>query len=135
MTFEGQAPTGHGCPTAHSDTVELEEIRPAAVTIYVGSAAVRLVARFVDALGEPHPEQQGFHIKLTVDVPGGTHSTAFSKHKVFWVKCAPSPSAERIADKPKPEAFALRRRRRCPLRCPQVPMGPAVAVRRLDSWV
>lgn len=31
--------------------------------------------------------QQGFHVKLSVELPGGTE-----KHKVFWIKCAQSPS-------------------------------------------
>jgi hypothetical protein len=95
VTFEGQSPTGHGVSLL-TDTVELEETTGGGNDL-VGQAEYDL-STFVDALGEPQ-ENQGFHIKLTVDVPGGTHSTAFSKHKVFWVKCAPSPTP---TDTPKP---------------------------------
>jgi hypothetical protein len=41
----------------------------------------------------PHP-QQGFHVKLQVDVPRGTDSAAFSKFKVFWVTCEYPPSIQ-----------------------------------------
>jgi hypothetical protein len=44
----------------------------------------------------PHP-QQGFHVKVRVDVPEGSDSNAFSKYKVFWVTCEYSPSPEASA--------------------------------------
>jgi hypothetical protein len=44
----------------------------------------------------PHP-QQGFHVKVQVDVPEGSDSNAFSKYKVFWVTCEYSPSPEAAA--------------------------------------
>lgn len=44
----------------------------------------------------PHP-QQGFHVKVQVDVPEGSDSNAYSKYKVFWVTCEYSPSPEASA--------------------------------------
>ena len=41
----------------------------------------------------PHP-QQGFHVKLLVEVPEGSDSAAYSKYKVFWVTCEYSPAPE-----------------------------------------
>ncbi|HEY8018917.1 MAG TPA: hypothetical protein VIG53_05400 [Actinomycetota bacterium] len=40
-----------------------------------------------------HP-QQGFHVKLQVDVPEGSDSQAYSKYKVFWVGCEVYPPVE-----------------------------------------
>jgi hypothetical protein len=103
VTFEGQSPTGG--VSSLTNTVELEETTGGGNDL-VGQAEYDL-SQFVLTLGEPQ-ENQGFHIKLTVDVPGGTHSTAFSKHKVFWVTCAPSPSptptkpSEKPSESPKP---------------------------------
>jgi hypothetical protein len=87
VTFTGQPPTGGGDPL--SATVELEETTGGG-NDPVGQAEFDL-SSFVEQLGEPQ-DNQGFHIKVQVDVPKGTHSTAFSKHKVFWVKCAPPTS-------------------------------------------
>jgi len=47
-------------------------------------------------VGIPHP-QQGFHVKLLVEVPEGSDSAAYSKYKVFWVTCEYSPSPEASA--------------------------------------
>ena len=44
----------------------------------------------------PHP-QQGFHVKLLVEVPEGSDSAAYSKYKVFWVTCEYSPAPEAAA--------------------------------------
>lgn len=44
----------------------------------------------------PHP-QQGFHVKVRVDVPEGSDSNAYSKYKVFWVTCEYSPSPDAAA--------------------------------------
>jgi hypothetical protein len=43
----------------------------------------------------PHPNQ-GFHVKVKVDVPEGSDSNAYSKYKVFWVTCEypPAPASE-----------------------------------------
>lgn len=88
VTFEGQAPTGQGTVLVNQDPVALEETVGGGNDL-VGQKEYDL-SSLVGQLGDPH-ENQGFHIKLTVEVPDGTHSTAFSKHKVFWVKCPPSP--------------------------------------------
>jgi hypothetical protein len=101
VKFEGQSPTGHGVSLL-TDTVDLEETTGGGNDL-VGQEQYDL-SPFVDLLGEPS-ENQGFHIKLTVEVPTGTHSTGFSKHKVFWVKCAPTtpPTPPETTSPPKPE--------------------------------
>ncbi len=45
----------------------------------------------------PHPNQ-GFHVKLRVDVPEGSDSAAYSKYKVFWVTCEVYPPADTSTD-------------------------------------
>jgi hypothetical protein len=88
VTFTGHAPTGPGI-TLLTDTVTLGE------TVGGGNDLVAEkeydLSSLVDQLGDP--KNQGFHIKLQVDVPSGTESTAYSKFKVFWVTCAPPTSA------------------------------------------
>ena len=99
VKFVGQAPTGKDVPLL-TDTVPLAET-PGGGNELVGQATYDLTD-LVDQLGDPQP-QQGFHIKLTVEVPTGTHSTAFSKYKVFWVTCAPKPTPTVTTTPPKPE--------------------------------
>ncbi len=106
VTFEGQSPTGHGTVLINKDPVALEETTGGGNDL-VGQKEYDL-SSLVGQLGDPH-DNQGFHIKLTVEVPKGTHSTAFSKYKVFWVTCAPSPSptptetpSEKPSESPKP---------------------------------
>jgi hypothetical protein len=55
----------------------------------------------------PHP-QQGFHVKVQVDVPEGSDSNAYSKYKVFWVTCeySPSPDASALAGGQVPVEFS-----------------------------
>jgi hypothetical protein len=89
VTFTGQPPTGGGDPL--TETVPLEETTGGGNDL-VGQQEFDL-SSFVEQLGEPQPNQ-GFHIKVQVDVPSGTHSTAFSKYKVFWVECAPAPTTQ-----------------------------------------
>jgi hypothetical protein len=101
VTFTGQPPTGGGDPL--SATVELEETTGGG-NDPVGQAEFDL-SSFVEQLGEPQ-DNQGFHIKVQVDVPKGTHSTAFSKHKVFWVEdCRPTtpPTPPETTSPPKSE--------------------------------
>ena len=99
VKFVGQAPTGKDVPLL-TDTVPLAATTGGGNEL-VGQATYDLTD-LVDQLGDPHP-QQGFHIKLTVEVPTGTHSTAFSKYKVFWVTCAPKPTPTVTTTPPKPE--------------------------------
>ena len=86
------------------------------------------------------PDQQGFHVKLTINAEGS--QGADTKHKVFWVEpCPPKPTPTDTRRLPRSLLSRrslrcqLRRRRRCPLMCPQVPMAPAATVRLLGSWV
>jgi len=99
VKFVGQAPTGKEVPLL-TDTVPLAETTGGGNEL-VGQATYDLTD-LVDQLGDPQP-QQGFHIKLTVEVPSGTHSTAFSKYKVFWVTCVPTPTPTETTTPPKPE--------------------------------
>jgi hypothetical protein len=99
VKFVGQAPTGKDVPLL-TDTVPLADTTGGGNEL-VGQATYDLTD-LVDQLGDPQP-QQGFHIKLTVEVPTGTHSTAFSKYKVFWVTCAPKPTPTETTAPPKPE--------------------------------
>jgi hypothetical protein len=103
VTFEGQSPTGHGIVLINKDPVALDETTGGGNQL-VGQKEYDLTD-LVDQLGEPQ-DQQGFHIKLTVEVPEGTHSTAFSKHKVFWVTCVPkhteTPKPSPTVETPKP---------------------------------
>jgi hypothetical protein len=98
VKFVGQAPTGKDVPLL-TDTVPLAETTGGGNEL-VGQATYDLTD-LVDQLGDPQP-QQGFHIKLTVEVPTGTHSTAFSKYKVFWVTCAPKPTPPETTAPPTP---------------------------------
>jgi hypothetical protein len=102
VIFEGQSPTGQGVSLL-TDTVPLAETTGGGNEL-VGQKEYDL-SSLVGLLGEPQ-ENQGFHIKLTVEVPSGTHSTAFSKHKVFWVEdCRPTtpPTPPETTSPPKPE--------------------------------
>jgi hypothetical protein len=94
VTFTGQPPTGGGDPL--TETVPLEETTGGGNEL-VGQEEFDL-SSFVEQLGEPQPNQ-GFHIKVQVDVPSGTHSAAFSKFKVFWVTCA-APTTQPPTTKP-----------------------------------
>jgi hypothetical protein len=99
VNFTGQSPTGKDTSLL-DDTVDLD------ATVGGGNDLVGTeqydLSPLVDQLGEPQ-DQQGYHITLTVEVPDGTHSTAYSKKKVFWVKCAPTTEAP-TTEAPKTEA-------------------------------
>ncbi|HET9778146.1 MAG TPA: hypothetical protein VFP81_02550 [Propionibacteriaceae bacterium] len=88
VTFTGQAPTGKGIVLVDSDTVELQD-DPAGGGTDVDAQVEYDLSSLVGQLGDAH-EQQGYHIKLTVHAEGS--KGADTKHKVFWVKCAPTPS-------------------------------------------
>ena len=99
VNFTGQAPTGKDISLL-DDTVTLEDDAAGGGTDLDAQRTYNL-SSLIGQLGEPQ-DNQGFHIKLQVDVPEGTHSTAFSKHKVFWVEeCPPSPPP--TTETPKPE--------------------------------
>jgi hypothetical protein len=49
-----------------------------------GSTGAIDLTPFLEGI-DPHP-QQGYHVKLQVDVPGGSESKAYSKFKVFWIE-------------------------------------------------
>jgi hypothetical protein len=102
VTFTGQAPTGKGIVLIDSDTVELQD-DPAGGGTDVDAQVEYDLSSLVGLLGAPH-ENQGFHIKLTVHAEGS--KGADTKHKVFWVKCAPSPSPTptKTSESPKPSA-------------------------------
>ena len=88
VNFTGQAPTGKNIPLL-TDTVTLED-DPAGGGIDLDGQETYDLSSVIGLLGDPQPEQ-GYHIKLQVDVPDGTHSTAYSKYKVFWVEdCRPT---------------------------------------------
>jgi hypothetical protein len=97
VTFTGQAPTGKGIVLVDSDTVQLQD-DPAGGGTDVDAQVEYDLTSLVGQLGDAHP-QQGYHIKLTVHAEGSKGND--TKHKVFWVKCAPSPSPTHT-DKPKP---------------------------------
>ncbi len=71
-------------------TVELEDDAAGGGTDLDAERTFDL-SSLVGLLGDPH-EQQGYHIKLKIDVPEGTHSTAYSKYKVFWVEECVTPT-------------------------------------------
>jgi hypothetical protein len=105
VTFTGQAPTGKGIVLVDSDIVELQD-DPAGGGTDVDAQVEYDLTSLVGQLGDPHP-QQGYHIKLTVHAEGS--KGADTKHKVFWVTCAPSPSptptetpSEKPSESPKP---------------------------------
>ena len=89
VTFTGQAPTGKGIVLVDEDVVQLED-DPAGGGTDVDAQVQYDLSSLVGQLGDPHPEQ-GFHIKLTVHAEGSKGNDV--KHKVFWVECAPTPSA------------------------------------------
>jgi hypothetical protein len=99
VNFTGQAPTGKDISLL-DDTVALEETVGGGNDL-VGEEEYDL-SSLVDKLGESHDGE--FHIKLTVEVPEGTHSAGFSKFKVFWVKCAPTEPPSKTPTPPKPSA-------------------------------
>jgi hypothetical protein len=95
VTFTGQAPTGKDIILVDEDVVELQD-DPAGGGTDVDAQVEYDLSSLVGLLGDPHP-QQGFHIKLTVHAEGS--KGADTKHKVFWVKCAPTPKP---SESPKP---------------------------------
>jgi hypothetical protein len=97
VTFTGQAPTGKGIVLVDNDSVALEDDAAGGGTDVDAQVEYDL-SSLVGQLGDPH-EKQGFHIKLTVHAEGS--KGADTKHKVFWVECAPSPSPT-PTDTPKP---------------------------------
>lgn len=85
ITFAAQPPTGTGTLLAQTDVLISDD--PAGG----GNDKDAVLSYTFDDLNlggfEPHP-QQGFHVKVTVDViddPGA------GKHKVFWIKPCPKP--------------------------------------------
>lgn len=105
VTFTGQAPTGKGIVLVDSDTVELQD-DPAGGGTDVDAQVEYDLSTLVGQLGDAH-ENQGYHIKLTVHAEGS--KGADTKHKVFWVKCAPTPKpsetpSEKPSESPKPSA-------------------------------
>jgi hypothetical protein len=89
VTFTGQAPTGKGIVLIDSDTVELQD-DPAGGGTDVDAQEEYDLSTLVGQLGDAH-KKQGYHIKLTVHAEGSKGKD--TKHKVFWVKCASSPSS------------------------------------------
>jgi hypothetical protein len=89
VTFTGQAPTGKGIVLIDSDTVELQD-DPAGGGTDVDAQEEYDLSTLVGQLGDAH-KKQGYHIKLTVHAEGSKGKD--TKHKVFWVKCAPPTSA------------------------------------------
>ena len=90
VNFTGQAPTGKDISLI-DDTVALED-DPAGGGTDLDAEAEYDLSSVIGQLGDPHPEQ-GYHIKLTVEVPEGSQG-AYSKYKVFWVEgcVAPTPT-------------------------------------------
>jgi hypothetical protein len=99
VTFEGQAPTGQGIVLVDADPVVLED-DPAGGGTDLDAEVEYDLTSLVSQLGDPH-EQQGFHIKLTIHAEGS--QGADTKHKVFWVTCAPKPTPTETTAPPKPE--------------------------------
>jgi hypothetical protein len=101
VTFTGQAPTGKDIILVDNDVVELQD-DPAGGGTDVDAQVQYDLSSLVGLLGDPHP-QQGFHIKLTVHAEGSRG--ADTKHKVFWVECAPTtpPTPPETTAPPKPE--------------------------------
>jgi hypothetical protein len=101
VNFTGQAPTGKDIPVL-TDNVTLQD-DPAGGGTDLDAEKTYDLSSVIGQLGDPQPEQQGYHIKLQVDVPEGTHSTAYSKYKVFWVEdCRPTQSPTPETPKPSP---------------------------------
>ena len=88
VNFTGQAPTGKDISIL-DDTVTLED-DPAGGGTDLDAEAEYDLSSVIGQLGDPHP-QQGYHIKLTIEVPEGSQG-AFSKYKVFWVEPCPAPT-------------------------------------------
>ena len=88
VNFTGQAPTGKDISLI-DDTVTLED-DPAGGGTDLDAEAEYDLSSVIGQLGDPHP-QQGYHIKLTVEVPEGSQG-AYSKYKVFWVQPCPTPT-------------------------------------------
>jgi hypothetical protein len=57
---------------------------PGTHKLNLNTGAIDLRQGLTNAGVSPHPIQ-GFHVKLTVDTPGG------HKYKVFWVECETNP--------------------------------------------
>jgi hypothetical protein len=90
VNFTGQAPTGKDISLL-TDMVTLQDDAAGGGTDLDAEQTYDL-SSLIGQLGDPQPKQ-GYHIKLQVDVPEGTHSAAFSKYKVFWVEdCRPTPT-------------------------------------------
>jgi hypothetical protein len=84
VTFEAHPPTGRGVLVAPPQIVFIGEDAAGGGT----DLDAEQVYDLSGSLGayEPHPIQ-GYHVKLTVNAEGS--QGADTKHKVFWVTCAP----------------------------------------------
>jgi hypothetical protein len=93
VTFESHPPTGP-VKTLKTDTVDIGEDGSSGANEGGLDASVTYTLDFTGI--EPH-ENQGFHVKLTIDADGSKDEGP--KHKVFWVEeCVTPPS-----NTPKPE--------------------------------
>lgn len=97
VTFEMQAPTKN---------VTLGGTAPSTVALDENGDGSQAYTLTFDG---PAHEQQGYHVKLTVEVPDpeGQQANNYSKFKVFWVEdCAPvtpPPPKEPPPDEPPPD--------------------------------